>query len=222
VARHGGEVDNPTVRRLTGQHPADITKLLGNLRDRGLLQMLGVKRGARYQLGPVAVPDGQPALTGGSTQSGEQLSLLLGGQDRGTEEQVTTDRTGVSSEDSRQESSELAPVSEDFVVSSEDSQPHSEDSPSSWEELLVVSAAARASRYLRAAARDDLIVDLCTRRSLALRELSALLGRDETTLREPIRALIASGRLRYRYPDRPTHRAQQYVATGQPDGEQSP
>lgn len=51
IARHPGEVDNLSVRRLTGQHMADVTRVLGGLRDRGFLQMIGVKRGARYQLG---------------------------------------------------------------------------------------------------------------------------------------------------------------------------
>ena len=50
LARHGGEVDNQALRRLTRQHPTDATKVLVSLRDRGILNMLGAGRGARYQL----------------------------------------------------------------------------------------------------------------------------------------------------------------------------
>ncbi|MDQ3699528.1 MAG: putative DNA binding domain-containing protein [Chloroflexota bacterium] len=61
LARHEGDVDNLRLRRLTGQHPADATKVLGGLRSRGLLQLSGVGRGARYQLGLAA-----PAIANGS------------------------------------------------------------------------------------------------------------------------------------------------------------
>lgn len=57
MARHDGDVENLKLRRVTGQHPADVTKVLGGLRNRGLLQMIGGGRGARYQLGPAAAGD---------------------------------------------------------------------------------------------------------------------------------------------------------------------
>lgn len=63
IARHEGDVDNPRLRGLTGQHAADVTKILGSLRDRDLLQMIGVGRNARYQLGPAAIRHDQPSGT---------------------------------------------------------------------------------------------------------------------------------------------------------------
>lgn len=53
IAKHEGDIDNPRLRSLTGQHPADVTKVLVSLRDRGLLQMTGFGRNTRYLLGPV-------------------------------------------------------------------------------------------------------------------------------------------------------------------------
>jgi ATP-dependent DNA helicase RecG len=50
-AKHEGEIDNPTLRSLTGLHPSDVTKVLGGLRNRDLLIMTGSGRTARYQLG---------------------------------------------------------------------------------------------------------------------------------------------------------------------------
>jgi hypothetical protein len=37
---------------LSGQHRADATRVLGSLRDRGLLVMMGDRRRAHYVLGP--------------------------------------------------------------------------------------------------------------------------------------------------------------------------
>lgn len=61
-ARREGEVENGTLRRLTGQHPADATKVLVGLRDPGFLQKLGAKRGARYQLGAALAAQAETAL----------------------------------------------------------------------------------------------------------------------------------------------------------------
>ena len=50
-ARHEGYVDNAVLRRLTGLHSADATKVLTALRDRELLKLVGFGRGAHYTLG---------------------------------------------------------------------------------------------------------------------------------------------------------------------------
>jgi len=173
---------------------ADVTRVLGGLRDRGLLQMIGMKRGARYQLGAGAL-DNPEHVDQFSLESGAKLP-----QD---------------SDKSHQESSELTPKSSELTPKSSELGASSEDL-TSWTALLAISAIARERRYLRAAIRDDLILHLCARRPLSLRELAQLLDRDETTLRDPIRSLLAAGRLHYLYPDRPTHRRQKYVAANPP------
>lgn len=50
-AKHHGYVDNATLTRLTGQHPADISKVLVGLRNRQFLQMINGGRHACYELG---------------------------------------------------------------------------------------------------------------------------------------------------------------------------
>jgi hypothetical protein len=52
VARNEGTIDNATLRGLTALHPADVTRILGRPRDRGLVQLVGWGRGARYHLDP--------------------------------------------------------------------------------------------------------------------------------------------------------------------------
>jgi predicted HTH transcriptional regulator len=77
-ARDEGEIDNWRLRTLTGQHPADITRVLGSLRSRGLLQMMGTGRGSRYQLGPEARPT-DTRTPGISGQKASSLGGSLGG-----------------------------------------------------------------------------------------------------------------------------------------------
>jgi len=52
TARREGSVNNLTLRQLTGQHPTDVTRDLGNLRDSGFLELKGSGRAAHYELGP--------------------------------------------------------------------------------------------------------------------------------------------------------------------------
>lgn len=50
ISRHDGDIDNVRLRAMTGDHPADTTKVLGGLRDRGFLTMIGGGRSASYRL----------------------------------------------------------------------------------------------------------------------------------------------------------------------------
>lgn len=54
-ARKHSYVDNATLARLTGQHSADISKVLVSLRNRQFLQMIGGGRYCRYELGSMAI-----------------------------------------------------------------------------------------------------------------------------------------------------------------------
>lgn len=54
-AKHEGQIDNARLRREAGLHPADATKVLGSLRDRRFLEMIGAGRGAAYRLGPAMI-----------------------------------------------------------------------------------------------------------------------------------------------------------------------
>lgn len=54
TARSDGSVDNATLCSLTGLHPADATKILGGLRDRGFLSRRGWARGTTYELTDLA------------------------------------------------------------------------------------------------------------------------------------------------------------------------
>jgi len=196
VARHDGEVGNMRLRSLTGQHPADVTKVLGGLRDRGFLQMIGGGRGARYELGPATriAPEAGDA-------AGRQLSLL--------ETARWPTSSGVSSGDSRSSSEDKARSSEDKGPRSEDTE---EKSEVTREELLEIAWPAREHRRLHPDKLGEVIVKLCARTPLSVRELAELVNRTESHLRETLRLLIAAGRLAYLYPDQPNHPHQRYTA----------
>ena len=57
MAKHDGDVDNFRLRQLTNQHPADVTKILRNLKSRNLLRMIGSGHKAKYELGSSAIND---------------------------------------------------------------------------------------------------------------------------------------------------------------------
>jgi ATP-dependent DNA helicase RecG len=193
-ARREGEIDNVTLRHLTGQHAADASRVLVGLRDRGLLQKLGVKRGARYQLGAVAaeaasletVPavvanvqgsDASPVHNGGSPEHSEPSSVH-----RGTSPEHRTGQVQA--------------------------------------RLAAISAEARTHSRLSPEALADTVIRLCTEAPLTRDELAELLHRNEGHIRRVIRPLLAEGRLNYLYPEQPSHPRQRYVTPGRDDEEE--
>lgn len=181
---------------LTVWHSAAVTKVLGGLRDREVLTMVGARRGARYQLGPVAVDPPDSADTGVGDPNGIE--------------------TDVSLEGGQGDSKGSGPSSHDSPANSQDSREldgHSkEESSERWRELRAIAAGVEGRRYLSARTRDDLVVRLCAVTPLSAEEIATLLGRSAVHMRAVVRSLVADGRLAYRYPDRPNHPRQQYVA----------
>ncbi|MBD1896870.1 RNA-binding domain-containing protein [Coleofasciculus sp. FACHB-129] len=80
-AKHHGYVDNATLARLTGQHPADISKVLIGLRNRLFLEMISGGRYARYELSsPVISTTRQPMKTGTSSSRQEAIPVDIWNQ----------------------------------------------------------------------------------------------------------------------------------------------
>jgi ATP-dependent DNA helicase RecG len=77
-AKHEGYIDNASLTRLTGQHSADISKVLVGLRNRQFLQMISGGRYARYELGPRAISGTRmPTNTATSPSKQETISENL-------------------------------------------------------------------------------------------------------------------------------------------------
>ncbi|RCJ24181.1 hypothetical protein A6S26_19330 [Nostoc sp. ATCC 43529] len=73
-AKHHGYVDNATLTRLTGQHLADISKVLVSLRNRQLLQMVNRGRSACYELSSLGI-SGTKIPTNTSTSPTKQETI---------------------------------------------------------------------------------------------------------------------------------------------------
>lgn len=81
-----------------------------------------------------------------------------------------------------------------------------------WTELEEIARAARERRRLVPAERSEIIVRLCGRAALSVRELSILLDRSEAYVGDAIRPLLNAGELTFLYPDQPRHPRQKYMA----------
>lgn len=184
TARHHGEVRNATLRKLTGQHRADVTKILGRLRDEDYLKKKGARKNAYYVLGEEA--EGER----------NQQELELDGASR-TEAQKKQEDQVPSSEAS----------SGDTATSSGDS--IGDKHPQLWR----LAKPARDSGRLSPSRLKYFLVLLCARKPLPLRDLSRLLRRSRDHLRELIKELMSDEKLEYTHPNSPRHPDQRYRAS---------
>jgi hypothetical protein len=81
-----------------------------------------------------------------------------------------------------------------------------------WPELEELARPAREHRRLAPETRSQIILSLCARAPLSVKELSILLNRSEAYVGDAIRPLVNSGELTFLYPDQPRHPRQKYVA----------
>jgi len=223
IARHSNGVDNLTLRRVTGQHPVDVTKVLSSLRTRGFLVMNRGGRQTRYQLGSKA--ETNVVVQKLTNTLPETTTSVMRGQapdvrQSPNERKSRSEGKASNSEDSGARSEGKASNSEDSGARSEGKASNSEDSGARsegidgdmWTELMAISRSAREKSRIAPSLRDDIIVRLCTRTELSLPELSRLMNRSEAYMREALRSLIASDRLAFLYPNQPNHPQQKYVA----------
>jgi hypothetical protein len=80
-----------------------------------------------------------------------------------------------------------------------------------WSELEQIARPARERRRLPPEVRSQIIIDLCRRAPLSVRDLSVLLDRSEAYVGDAIRPLVTSGDLTFLYPDQPRHPRQKYI-----------
>ena len=195
------------LRSLTRQHPADTTKTLGALRDRGLLEMIGSGRTARYVLGPKSGPesvavesellgsDVEPKSSGvkpissaakhgspkGQSGSSDTEASMVGG--RGSS--LTTEgssRTPRDVED-QPKSSKAQSKSSGLEPKSSRAESKSSGIPAteidmSWDALLDMARPIRERTVRSTASRDLTIVELCANVPLTAAQIGALIGRN--------------------------------------------
>ena len=81
-----------------------------------------------------------------------------------------------------------------------------------WDELEAIARPARERRRLAPDVRRLIIINLCRRAPLSVKDLSILLDRSEAYIGDAIRPLVSAGELTFLYPDQPRHPRQKYVA----------
>ena len=82
-------------------------------------------------------------------------------------------------------------------------------------ELLAIAQPARSQKRLQPAETERIILELCQGRWLTRNQLSELLARNPDGLRSRfLTPMVAHGRLRLRYPDKPNRADQAYTAGG--------
>jgi predicted HTH transcriptional regulator len=192
IARHEGAVDNARLRQVTAQHPVDVTRVLGGLRDSGFLQMIGGGRGARYRLDPsllaiVPVKSVDIESTGGNWRG------------RTKPVEASTADSVESTAGFEHDTLDLPPTLVDDPI---------------WPQLESIAMPVSSVDYIDAARRNEVVVRLCQVRALSLLELSWLLGRNKAYVRSILSELVRGQRLEYVYPDRPRHPQQRYKAAG--------
>ncbi len=183
-------MDNVSPRRLTHQHPSDVTKLLGSLRDRGLLHKSGSGRSARYGLGQL-----------GTSKNGALTHQAP----------AATPHAKPASIEDRETSIEDRETSiEDRETSIEGTE--SEGAAILWQELENIALPARIRRRLDPQVRDSILIDLCARTPLSLQQLATLMTRSTAYVREALEQLLKEQRIGFLYPQQPRHPRQRYKA----------
>lgn len=81
-----------------------------------------------------------------------------------------------------------------------------------WPDLEALARPARERRRLPPETRSRIILELCERAPLSVKELSLLLDRSEAYVGDAIRPLVTAGNLTFLYPDQPRHPKQKYLA----------
>lgn len=203
-ARHDGDVDNARLRSLTGQHPADATKVLRSLRERGFLEMTGWGRGASYQLGARASAGLSQLLI-----PGLENQARIAGQDAASsfvDSGASLVGTGVDLVDSGGSLVDGRPS----IGDNQASLGGEAASPDNQETLLRIARPIRM--FLRVPARElnAAIVQICSVEPLSVRQIADLLDRSDYHIRMTIRELVAQGAIAPLYPQR-RHPDQRYT-----------
>lgn len=84
-----------------------------------------------------------------------------------------------------------------------------------WPELEELARPAREHRRLAPERRGEIIINLCRRAPLSVKDLSILLDRSEAYIGDAIRPLVTAGELTFLYPDQPRHPRQKYMAASE-------
>lgn len=197
-----GRVTHARLRSMTEAHSRDITVALASLVQRGFLESSGRHKGTFYFF------PGEPPST--------QAAIAFEPDEQGAPGTTGATRTGESDAGSSVHSAGSSVHNAGSSVHNAAGSVHnaagSVHNEAEAQELQRIAAPVRVKRRAGRSQLEAVLLELCRRRSLTLDELAALTGRTPQTLRiHYLARLVASGKMRLRYPEAPTHPGQGYI-----------
>jgi predicted HTH transcriptional regulator len=183
TAQIEGRVTNQRLHELTGDHPRDITNLLGELVEDDFLESRGTGKGTYY---------------------------VLPGQEEPSEGEFSLFETWNPTDSSR--SDQPARTEEKQATENSERRPsRKEEHEETWEQLLKIAEPVRETGKAPREQVKSKILELCRGRYLKVRQLVDLLGRSKDTLRNHyLNKLVKEDKLKLHYPDKLTHEDQAY------------
>lgn len=217
LAASEGTVNHARLSMVSSTHPVELTRILQNLTQQGILDSTGSGRGAVYFLPGQNLPTPDDVF-GPPTRAATPSSLVL----------------STSSSDLRVSSSVLSPSSSVLTTNSAVSDPVRDEngylrsdqlalpvisdldalSLALRERLEALAAVPRQKKKLDPTIMEQAILSVCEGHYLTLSALAQLLNRKPASLRnEYLTQMVKSKLLTLAFPTTPTHERQAYCAT---------
>jgi ATP-dependent DNA helicase RecG len=195
-----GSVDNARLRYITGEHTADVTKLLRNLVAREVLVQDGRSRWSRYYL-----PSKPNSIHNENDSVHNENDSVHNG------------------DDSIHNGDDSIHNGDDSVHNLYDSIHQPRLSADEMEILAQIAAPAGVSKKRAPEITEQTILELCQGRWLTTIELGQLMGRNPDGLRSRfLSQMVRHGLLQLRYPDKPNHTDQAYTAAKPSNDDETP
>lgn len=191
AARTAGRVDNASLRRLTGLHPADATRVLTSLSGAGLLKPHGERGQRSYTLSDEA----HACFRADMGNSGSSIPK--------TSTDIPTKETDIPSKEENIPSTPLL-MPTTFP-----------ESETVWRALEERAAPVRTKARTPRRIGDDKVLELCSVTPLSAPEIGILLGWGLKRARQVTGALVQTGRLSYTLPGQIRSPNQRYRTVSQ-------
>jgi ATP-dependent DNA helicase RecG len=186
MAKHDGDVDNFRLRQLTNQHPADVTKVLRNLKSRNLLKMIGSGHKAKYELGNSAI---------------DNLFFSLTPRSDIDSSYTTKDDSYTTKSDNHTTKGESYATKISYVLI---------DAEEVWNELESSALTLKGRQRAKPEERELSILQLLEIAPLSMQELRKLTGLSKAYLHQRLQSLIQKSEVVFLHPQQPSHPSQKY------------
>ena len=201
VALSERRVSHSRLCELSSLHPADVSKILKLLVEKGYFTITGNGRGAIYRFTQISTTSPEEIFGEDNSTTNLSSSTIT---DRSS---TITDSSSTATEEDRDDKGRL--ISDKFHL------PFIDDVElldSSYRlKLESIANVPRSQKRMNQDKLKDIIVELCNEQFITTKSLSTILNRGERTLRQDyLPDLCKSHKLMYAFPDTPNHAKQAY------------